>query len=622
MFTFTQWLNDFLVKAAGHKYIKRIPYQSGGKLRYRYIYNVTHTHAGKHVLDPDHMQVGTKLMLDATSGKEVHGHITAVSGDKVTFEYDDGPRKGESVTMSKAELATELDKVHGISDKLSTARAKQKAVLDKLKERGASEKQIAREQKRLDALGGEAEQIEEDEEDEEDEESPLLSISEQKVEVGGRQYSMWDVLTGKVKTRTPKGNPKSGNYGSAIDREIGKPLREQAQKFDVHGPLGITRERELGGPYRTILPDDFIQRLIREGYITKDSKIDDGFLRRVLDTYAQSEKEHNRKEGERLTQRLVDLSKDKIRDAYKKAIESEEKRREAQRGASEADTAYRNAYKSLENTPQGEELFRSVFSELGLSEEIPASWRSSNFTEKATAFAEKKGASAKKKLEKQKWPRYGGQERIETVEIVNIDGKKERIEDAIVLRGGGRYVREGGRTKRKTHPVYIIGHPSGVGFKVVADDPSSEYHGRVLLDNPTGAWGAIGDSDLPATLPKSEKDKKGREAIREELRTLLVETDAWAGDDVVKLHAWANASYMLSEARKAEATSVASKELGVDPHEVAREYKKLTSEAYRALEAWSDEARHYNGESARIERTRGVRAPSINELIADLKPKD
>lgn len=156
MFTFQQWLAGFLVKAAGHKYIKRIPYQSGGKLRYRYIYNVTHTHAGKHVLDPDHMKVGTKLMLDATSGKEVHGHITDVRGDLVSFEYDDGPRKGEVVTTNKERLAAELDKVHGISDKLSTARAKQKAVVAKLKERGASDKQIAREQKRLDALGGEA----------------------------------------------------------------------------------------------------------------------------------------------------------------------------------------------------------------------------------------------------------------------------------------------------------------------------------------------------------------------------------------------------------------------------------------------------------------------------------
>ena len=158
MFTFQQWLNDFLVKAAGHKYIKRIPYQSGGRLRYRYIYNVTHTHAGKHVLDPDHMKVGTKLMLDATPGKEMHAHIVSVNGDQVIFEYDDGPHKGKlSRPMSKQALAAELDKVHGISDKLNTARAKQKAVVDKLKERGASDKQIAREQKRLDALGGDRE---------------------------------------------------------------------------------------------------------------------------------------------------------------------------------------------------------------------------------------------------------------------------------------------------------------------------------------------------------------------------------------------------------------------------------------------------------------------------------
>ena len=154
MFSYTQWALDWLSKAAGHKYIKRIPYQSGGRTRYRYIYNVTHTHGGKHVLDPDHMKVGTKLMLDATSGAEVHGHIQSVSGDKVTFVYDDGPKKGESVTMSKDKLATELDKVHGISGKLDAARKKQSDIVAKLKEKGASAKQIARAEARLKALGG------------------------------------------------------------------------------------------------------------------------------------------------------------------------------------------------------------------------------------------------------------------------------------------------------------------------------------------------------------------------------------------------------------------------------------------------------------------------------------
>jgi len=154
MFSYTQWALDWLSKAAGHKYIKRVPYQSGGRMRYRYIYNVTHTHQGKHVLDPEHMTVGTKLMLDATSGAEVHGHIQSVSGDKVTFIYDDGPKKGESVTMSKEKLASELDKVHGISGKLDAARKKQSDVVAKLKESGASAKQIARAEARLKALGG------------------------------------------------------------------------------------------------------------------------------------------------------------------------------------------------------------------------------------------------------------------------------------------------------------------------------------------------------------------------------------------------------------------------------------------------------------------------------------
>jgi len=151
MFSYTQWLDE-LIKAAGHKYIKRIPYQSGGKMRYRYIYNVTHTHQGKHVLDPAHMKVGTKLMLDATSGAEVHGHIQSVSGDKVTFIYDDGPKKGESVTMSKDKLASELDKVHGISAKLDAARKKEQEKLDVARRSGASSKVLAKIEARIERL--------------------------------------------------------------------------------------------------------------------------------------------------------------------------------------------------------------------------------------------------------------------------------------------------------------------------------------------------------------------------------------------------------------------------------------------------------------------------------------
>jgi hypothetical protein len=155
MFTFTEWLNDFLVKAAGHKYIKRIPYQSGGKLRYRYIYNATHTHQGKHMMDPSHIKEGTKIMIDDTAGQEVHAHITAVRGDgMVTFTYDDGPLKGQQRTMLREALVQQLNAKHGVKEKIAEAIKKQHAIIARLKERGASDKQIEREQKRLKALGG------------------------------------------------------------------------------------------------------------------------------------------------------------------------------------------------------------------------------------------------------------------------------------------------------------------------------------------------------------------------------------------------------------------------------------------------------------------------------------
>ncbi|HCT51313.1 MAG TPA: hypothetical protein DF712_02530, partial [Balneola sp.] len=55
-------IKSLLIKAAGHKYIKRIPVgeTKTGKVRYRYIYNATHTVGGKHLLDDAHLQTGTK----------------------------------------------------------------------------------------------------------------------------------------------------------------------------------------------------------------------------------------------------------------------------------------------------------------------------------------------------------------------------------------------------------------------------------------------------------------------------------------------------------------------------------------------------------------------------------
>ena len=150
--TFSAWV-DLLFKAAGHKYIRRIPYTSGGKLRYRYIYKVTHTARGKHALHEDDVTVGAAFMLGTDKGSEVHAHVKSVDGDKVTVEYDDGPRKGEKETMSKRDLLSKLDAAHGISQALQSEREKQAKVISELRASGASEKQIAREQARLDRLG-------------------------------------------------------------------------------------------------------------------------------------------------------------------------------------------------------------------------------------------------------------------------------------------------------------------------------------------------------------------------------------------------------------------------------------------------------------------------------------
>lgn len=151
MFTFSEWLSD-LFKAAGHKYIKRVPYMSGGKRRYRYIYKLTHMVGGKHVLDPEHMVVGAAFQMETGAGKEVHAHIVSTSGENVTYKLDDGPDKGKVFTVTRAQLAQKLDEKHGARAALATERDKQAKVVADLKAASASSKQVAREQARLDRL--------------------------------------------------------------------------------------------------------------------------------------------------------------------------------------------------------------------------------------------------------------------------------------------------------------------------------------------------------------------------------------------------------------------------------------------------------------------------------------
>ena len=123
VFSFSDWVSA-LLKGVGHKYIKRIPYNTPKGRRYRYIYRVTNTHQGRHAFDEEHLVMGAKFALNTEDGAEFHGHITAMDGDKITYTIDDGPNKGDEVTTTRAELVAKLHDLHDVSDKLSAARDK------------------------------------------------------------------------------------------------------------------------------------------------------------------------------------------------------------------------------------------------------------------------------------------------------------------------------------------------------------------------------------------------------------------------------------------------------------------------------------------------------------------
>lgn len=153
--TAAQAVRGLLAKGRGHKYIKRIPVgqtPSGG-IKYRYIYKETHTVGGKHLLDEAHLKVGTKLLLE----DGVHAHITEVKGDKVTFVYDDGDRKGEEKTLTKQKLLSKFDETHDVGAKIDEARGAAERDLETARRSKASEKQLARLEERIKSLKREIE---------------------------------------------------------------------------------------------------------------------------------------------------------------------------------------------------------------------------------------------------------------------------------------------------------------------------------------------------------------------------------------------------------------------------------------------------------------------------------
>jgi len=146
MFTFGSWVST-LLKARGHRYIKRIPYMSRGKKRYRYVYKVTHTHRGRHILDPNDMKEGAKFMIRAEKGEEIHAHITRRLGDVITVTYDDGPRKGQSETMHVNQLVRMIDQGVDVGTKIREQRERVTADIEQAQKTG-TKKQIALLEKR------------------------------------------------------------------------------------------------------------------------------------------------------------------------------------------------------------------------------------------------------------------------------------------------------------------------------------------------------------------------------------------------------------------------------------------------------------------------------------------
>ena len=87
-----------VMKAAGHKYIKRVPYTGkDGKQRYRYFYHVGH---GGTVGHADHIVAGASFRHG-----DGHYHVTSKTGDSVTVRHDE---TGETETLTVAALRSRL----------------------------------------------------------------------------------------------------------------------------------------------------------------------------------------------------------------------------------------------------------------------------------------------------------------------------------------------------------------------------------------------------------------------------------------------------------------------------------------------------------------------------------
>ena len=240
-FSFKYWLDCFF-KARGHKYIKRVP--SGttktGRIKYRYIYKVGHTHRGKHVDHHDDMVVNAKFMIHSKSGEEVHVHIKEVKENgELVIVYDDGPNKGKEKTVTKPWLEGALDEEHSVKSTLDTRKKKLEAQLKRMKESGkASAKQIARVQSELDRYKTEKEKkVRFD--------TPLKEGQEEFTSI----VEKMDQLAKMEEKLTPSGMVKNQKQYKKLFEEVRKQVLEFKERYSLQGDSA-----ELFPPFLLSLP--------------------------------------------------------------------------------------------------------------------------------------------------------------------------------------------------------------------------------------------------------------------------------------------------------------------------------------------------------------------------------
>ena len=153
------FLIDSLLKAMGHKYIRRVPkgVTKTGATKYMYYYAGQEGH-GKGVAHESELVTGASFAFGEHGKTRYHAHITKVDGDKLTIKYDDGDKKGTEETMTKKQFQSMIHGEHSTSIQSAKEKAtKQLKDFQAGKEKGVKVKQetldkLEQRVKNLDAL--------------------------------------------------------------------------------------------------------------------------------------------------------------------------------------------------------------------------------------------------------------------------------------------------------------------------------------------------------------------------------------------------------------------------------------------------------------------------------------